>query len=252
MQKGFINEKKFAKMLDNKKIKELNENMKKLICTIFKNIKEDDTVECWTSKYFEKADIKIRINNEIKGISIKTGLYCSMHQESIESLYPFLRKIGVEERIINNIEKFLKGEINYEKVDAITYIFHNYNEINEIRDVLNNYFIKINLILRFIFQGTEKQKYGCDAIIHGIPEDFIWATKEEILEYLINYQNSHEIYLKFSVLNFKSYSRNLCKNKARESKQNEIQIKWYSLRKDLENIAKLRENKETDKINNNN
>lgn len=243
MQKGFINEKKFAKILDNKKIYQLPRELKKLIYYLFKNVKETDFVECWQSKYLEKADIKIKINNEIKGISIKTGKYCSMHQESTESLYPFLRKIGIEEKIINNIDDFLDGKINEKRVDAITYIFYNYKKTKEIREVFNNYYIKINLILRFIFQGTEKQKYGCDAIIHGTPDNFIWATKDEILKYLINYQNNHEIYLKFSALNFKSYDRNMRNSISEKINQNEIQIKWYSLKEDLENITCNRKNK---------
>lgn len=251
MQKGFINEENFARKLDNKKFKMLNSNFQNMLNSIFKNISEEDIVECWQSQYFEKADIKVKINNEIKGISIKTGKYCSMHQENTESFYPFLRKIGVDEKIIKNIEKFLVGKVNEQRVDAITYIFHNYNEVKEIREELNKYYVKINLILRFIFQGTEKQKYGCDAIIHGTPENFIWATKDEVLEYLINYQNNHEIYLKFSALNLKSYDRNLQNNEQRKLKQSEIQIKWYTIKDDLESIKELRENKKIEQINNN-
>ena len=242
MQKGFINEKNFAKIIDKNKIKDLNLNIQSLIYAIFKDIKEDDVVECWTSKYFEKTDIKIKINNEIKGVSIKTGKYCSMHQESTESLYPFFRRIGIDERIINKLDNFLIGKVEGKRVDAITYIFHNYDEIKMIKDTLNNYYIKVNLILRFLFQGTEKQKYGCDAILYGFPDNFIWATKEEILEYLIKYDNTHEIYLKFSALNLKSYDRNLRNNEIRKSKQNEIQIKWCTIKIDLENIKKLRKN----------
>ncbi len=251
MQKGFINEKKFAKMLDKNKIKELNANIQDLIYAIFIDVGEDDIVECWTSKYFEKADIKIKINNEIKGVSIKTGKYCSMHQESTDSLYPFFRRIGIDERIINKLDNFLIGEVDGKRLDAITYIFHNYDEIKMIKETLNNYYIKVNLILRFLFQGTEKQKYGCDAIIYGVPNKFTWATKEEILEYLVNYDNNHEVYLKFSALNLKSYDRNLRNNEMRKTKQNEIQIKWCTINADLENIKKLRVSNKNKKISNN-
>ena len=146
MQKGFINEKKFAKMLDKNKIKELNANIQDLIYAIFIDVGEDDIVECWTSKYFEKADIKIKINNEIKGISIKTGKYCSMHQESTDSLYPFFRRIGIDERIINKLDDFLIGEVDGKRVDAITYIFHNYDEIKMIKETLNNYYINYSFL----------------------------------------------------------------------------------------------------------
>lgn len=243
MQKGFINEKNFAKMIDKNKIKELNKNIQCLIYAIFKDIRENDIVECWKSKYFEKADIKIKINNEIKGISIKTGKYCSVHQESTKTLYPFFRRVGIEEKTIKALDSFLIGKVNDKRVDAITYIFHNYEEIKKIKDSLNNYYIKVNLILRFLFLGTEKQNYGCDAIIYGVPNSFLWATKEEILEYLINYDNNHEIFIKFSALNLKSYDRNLRNNEEKKSKQNEIQIKWNTIKIDLQNIEKLRKHK---------
>ena len=245
-----MNEKKFAKIIDKNKIKDLNVNIQNLIYAIFKDIEEDDTVECWTSKYFEKADIKIKINNEIKGVSIKTGKYCSMHQESTESLYPFFRRIGIEEKIMKSLDSFLIGKVNDKRVDAITYIFHNYEEIKKIKDSLNNYYIKVNLILRFLFLGTEKQNYGCDAIIYGVPNSFLWATKEEILEYLINYDNSHEIFIRFSALNLKSYDRNLRNNEEKKTKQNEIQIKWNTIKIDLQNIEKLRKQKKKFEIDN--
>lgn len=79
---------------------------------------------------------------------------------------------------------------------------------------------------------------------------FLWATKEEILEYLINYDNSHEIFIRFSALNLKSYDRNLRNNEEKKSKQNEIQIKWNTIKIDLQNIEKLRKQKKKFEIDN--
>jgi len=241
MQKGIINEKNFAKALDHKKIKEVSPELRKMICAIFGYVNPNDKIDCWQSKYYEKADIKIKINNEIKGVSIKTGIYCSMHQESKDSLYPFLRKIGVEENIIKKLNDFILGYVNGERVDSKTYMFFHNEEIKKIKESLNRYYIKTNLILRFIFQGTEIQKYDCDAILYGTPEKFIWATKDEVLEYLINYSEEKENVINFGALNIKCYDRNLRNNLSRVSKQNEIQIKWYTLENDLINIKKIRE-----------
>lgn len=244
MQKGIINEKNFAELLDNKKVSELSSELRKMIFAIFKNIELDNRIDCWQSEYYEKADIKVKINNEIKGISIKTGIYCSMHQESIESLYPFFRKIGIEEEIIEKLNSFIAGYVNGKRVDSITYILHHQKDINQIKEALNRYYIKINLILRFIFQGTEKQKYDCDAIIYGTPENFLWATKDEILEYLINYNDHKDYMINFSALNIKCYDRNLRNNIAKRDKQNDIQIKWYTLKNDLLKITKNRKDKQ--------
>ena len=83
MQKGIQNEIDFKNLLDNKKVYQLPNEIKKMLFFIFENISLKSTVHCWQSKYNEKADIKIKINGVIKGISIKSGKFCSMHQENI-------------------------------------------------------------------------------------------------------------------------------------------------------------------------
>lgn len=240
MQKGFENEKKFAKIIDNKRVNQLSSIFKDILYSLFTDVNENDYVECWQSKYYEKADIKLRINDEIKGISIKSGKYCSMHQEATNTFYPFLKKIGIDNRIIDKFEMYMQGFVKGKRVDAITYIFNNYKDIQKISEKFNEYYIKTNLILRFIFLGTEKQSYGCDAIIYGTPDNFLWATKNEILEYLINYQKGDTVYIKFSAFNIKNYDRNLRNNHSRISKQKDIQVKWYTIKEDLKNIEKIR------------
>lgn len=241
MQKGIQNEKDFAALLDGKKIKNLPINMQNLLYSIFDNANSESKIECWKSKYYEKADIKIRINGEIRGISIKTGTFCSMHQETTEKFYKFLSKIGVDNYIINMFQKFMLGFVKGKRVSAAIYVQHNQNDINTIRKKFNEYYIKTNLIIRFIFQGTEIQNYGCDAIIHGTPNKFLWATKDEILKYLTEYNIETYSHINVSALNIKSYDRNLRNNIQKIEKQEEIQVKWYSIEKDLKIITNLRQ-----------
>ena len=70
---GIANEVKFQKIFDKKMVKELKSQFQELLYSLFDNLKEDDYIECWQSKFKEKADIKMRINGNIKGISIKMG-----------------------------------------------------------------------------------------------------------------------------------------------------------------------------------
>lgn len=241
MQKGIQNEINFKNLLDNKKVYQLPNEVQEILFFIFENITLRSTVYCWRSKYNEKADIKIKINGVIKGISIKSGKFCSMHQENIKKFYPFLLKIGVDNKVIELFDKYLKGIINNKKVSAAEYIEKFPKDVDVIRNKFNEYYIKINLIIRFIFQGTEIQKYDCDALIYGTPESFIWATKKEILEYLVNYQIIKESFINISALNIKCYDRNLRNNPLRIEQQDSIQIKWYSIEDDLKNIIKKRE-----------
>lgn len=236
MTNGFKNEEEFKNLLDNKKIKELPINMQHLLLSIFDSANEESRVFCWRSKYLEKADIKVKINNVIKGISIKTGHHCSMHQEDKEKFYVFLSKIGVENHIVKLFDNFMIGKINEKKVCSKFYIENNLYDIEKIRKSFNNYYIKTNLIIRFLFQGTEIQNYGCEVILHGTPIDFIWATKSEILKYLLEYKIKDINYIPISALNIKCYDRNIRNNPSRKSCENKIQVKWYTIEEDLKKI----------------
>ncbi len=240
MSKGIINELNFVELFNNKIVKNLSKNAKELLYALFDNIDDNDIVICWKNKYLEKSDIKIKIKNNIKGISIKTGNECSMHQENKYKFYAYLNKIGVEEETIDMLDKFMIGKINNQKVDAKTYILNNVTDITKIKQVFNKYYIKNKLILRFIFQGTENQMYDCMAIIYGTPQNFIWATNSEVLQYLLKYENNVN-YINISNLNIKCYDRNLKGNPKHEKKVDDIQVKWYSLKEDILYITKIRE-----------
>lgn len=240
MQKGIQNEIDFKNLLDHKKVYQLPKDIQKMLFFVFENITLKSTVYCWRSKYQEKADIKIRINNIIKGISIKSGNYCSMHQEHIDKFYPFLLKIGVDEYIIKIFDNYMKGIINGIRVSSEEYILKNTKEINLLKKKFNEYYTKINLINRFIFQGTEIQKYDCDVLIYGTPLNFMWATKNEILKYLVEYEYTTRFFINISALNIKCYDRNLKNIPSKKVRQDNIQIKWYSIKEDFELITKLR------------
>ena len=116
MQKGIINEINFVNLLNKKIVKNLPTEMQELLFHIYKDINLNSNIECWQSRYIEKADIKIRINNEIKGISIKSSMYSSMHQEPTEKFYNFLKKIGVEQKVIKMFDNFILGYVEGKRV----------------------------------------------------------------------------------------------------------------------------------------
>ncbi|MBE6154679.1 MAG: hypothetical protein E7163_03820 [Firmicutes bacterium] len=240
MQKGIKNEYDFVLFLNNKIVGNLNKDCQDLLYNIFDTIKSTDRLICWKSKFCEKADIKIKINKEIRGLSIKTGKHPSIHQESIKTFYPFLTKIGVDNFIIEKFDKFMKGYLNGNRVKSKDYIESNKEDINTIRNKFNEYYLLLNFIVRFLIQGTEKQHYDCDAIIYGTPRTFMWATKEEIIKYLLNYKTINFNFINISALNIKAYDRNLRNSKKVTIKQDDIQIKWFNIESHFYNIKTLR------------
>lgn len=243
--KGIFNEYAFAKALDQKRVKELNFQFQDLLYNLFNDLKENDNIECWKSKFNEKADIKIRINDNIKGISIKMGESNSVHQEHINSISNYLLGIGMNNEIVEKLRSYILGNINGKQVNAKEYKLLKKDEILEIKNSLADFYVKTCLIIRFLFKGKESQIYDADAIIHGTPKNFLWASKSEILKYLVAYPDGKTINVKIGPLFIQTRNRNL-KNRI-NAKQNEeyIQVKWYNLRKDLYFITKRRENQKS-------
>ncbi len=241
MQKGIKNEINFKQLLDRKMVKDLPSNLQDMLYALFLDIEPTSIIDCWRSKYLEKADIKIKIHGVIKGISIKTGKDCSMHQEIVSKFYPFLLKIGVDNRIVDEFNNFMLGIIDNQKVGEKTYIANHREKIDIIKEVFNEPYVMINLILRFIFQGTEIQKYDCDAILYGTIDNFLWATKNELLTYLLKYKATNSSGINIGSLTIKNYDRNLRESTKRKNCENSIQVKWPNLKYDLMCIEKLRE-----------
>lgn len=239
---GIANEINFATKFNKKLVNELDENSQALLYTLFDNLKPTDYIESWKSKFNEKADIKIRINGDIKGISIKIGNCNSVHQEHIDTFSSYLLNIGISNYIVDKIKAYINGTINGIVVDAKTYKEKKKNDIIEIKNALADLYIKICLIIRFLFKGQEGQIYDADAIIHGTPSDFYWATKSEVLEYLISYPDGITINVKIGPLFIQCRNRNLKNNLDSMYAKDYIQIKWYNLKKDLYFITKKRKN----------
>ena len=238
--RGIANEIKFVKLFDKKQVNNLDNNSRELIHSLFDNLTGMEVIECWKSKYREKADIKIRINGEIRGVSIKMGESNSIHQEHINSLTTYLLNIGLSKKIVMYLQEYINGKINGLQLDAKTYKKVREKEIIAMKNALSDLYIKINLIIRFIFKGNENQIYDADAIIHGTPNNFLWATKSEILRYLIDYPDGTTINVKVGPLFIQCRNRNLKNNFFSRYAENYIQVKWYNLKKDLYFITKKR------------
>lgn len=237
---GIYNEIKFVGLFDGRKVKDMNKNAKELLISLFGPLSGEEHIECWKSKYKEKADIKIRINGNIKGISIKMGESNSVHQEHLASLTNYLLNIGVDNEIVNKLTDYIIGVINDTRIDAATYKRIKSEDIIAIKNALSDLYVKVSLIIRFLFKGKENEPYDADAIIHGTPYKFLWATKSEILKYLIAYPDGNTINVKVGPLFIQSRNRNLKEKEISKIDEKYIQVKWYNLKKDLYFITKMR------------
>lgn len=187
---GFDNEFAFVLELNNKTIKELNPLFRDLIDAIFPNENENSIIKCWCNHLQQKSDILIKINNKIKGISIKKGIKNSVHVEPISHFISFLITNNISR---NNIIEYLKfhyadGTTNGKGLNRMSteeYKVKNQTKIDKINKELNNEKLLIKAIDRFILRGNNSS-FPISALIHGEVNDFVFITKEDIINIILS------------------------------------------------------------------
>ena len=192
---GYDNEFEFVKYFNGKKINELNPISYDLIKTLFPLENENSIIKCWRNHYKQKSDIMIKINNKMKGISIKKGSRNSVHVEPISEFIHFLIQNNISRE---NIIEYLKyhyadGSTNGKgkvRLSASDYKKKNQNKIDELNIQLNNEKLIKKSILRFVLKGNNSN-YPIDAIIYGEVNDYLWITANDIMNIILSKRNSY-------------------------------------------------------------
>ena len=234
---GKNNEYEFIKYLNGKRIFELNQNFKKLINELFPNVEQDSIIKCWKNKYKQKSDIFIKINNEIKGISIKKGYKNSVHVERISDFIHFLIENNIDRKIVIEYLKYhyADGSTNgkgKKRISVEEYKKENQYKIDKINENLNNEKLIKKAIERFITKG-KNSNYYISAIIYGEVDNFIWATKEQIQEIILLKKDIYSSGIHFGALTCQPKNRCLNYNPLYEKDRYCIQIKWYNIFDDI-------------------
>ncbi len=245
---GFENEIDFIAALSNKSFKQLNDNLKRFINFLYPQVKNEDLIKCYSGKAGQKPDIIIEINDIKKNISIKKGSGNSVHQEDIDLFMDFLSSLDISEDTKVELLKYHwadgttdgSGKI---RMSSSEYKASHETEIKIINKELNKKEPLIKLITRILFKGKSDFFEEADAIYYGNINNGLWATKEEIIDYVLKNQfNINSIH--FGPLTYQIWNRCLNFNPKTENRRNVMQVKWGSLEKDLIAINKERDSDE--------
>lgn len=237
MNNGEKNEYDFVLIFNNKKISELDLISYNLIHSIYRDIDDNCIIKAWRNHYKQKTDIMLSINGIIKGLSIKMGSKNSVHIEPLSSFIKFLKENKIPKYIIDLYLKyhFADGTIDGKgdkRISSNEYKLAHENEIDLINLYFNSDELLNKVIDRFVTVGNNSQ-YSIDAICLGIPSDYIWITREDIVKILHYRLLLHSSGVHFSSLFCQPQTRNLNYNALYESKRYCVQIKWYSLYDDI-------------------
>ncbi len=239
---GYQNEFDFIKEINKKHFYELNPLLQELIETLYPNVSSNDVITAYKYGRYAKVDMVIEIGEIKKGISIKSGAKNSVHVEPIKSFVCFLKNNEFKEE--DKLLRYLYSDGTNNNTGTIRESIKEYKE-KHLDDIalINQELIKLKklLIERFLIKVDINYKVTVDAFIDGTPEGFLWATKREVINYLMDTDSiSQSIHL--SNLFIQEWNKNLNYNPKYEFCRDYIQVKWYSLFDDFIKIMCIRKN----------
>ena len=239
---GYQNEINFINYLNKKKYKQVNILFQEMLKQLYPEIKLEDTIKAYKYGKYAKVDIVINVNGVEKGISVKCGINNSVHLEPIDRFVLYLENLGFSNK--DKLLRYLYSDGTNNNTGNIRQSSAEYKEENE-KDIIeiNNELRKIEfyLINRFLIKTEVNYRVTVDMFIVGYVDDFLWALKEEVLEYLIKIeQNSSGVHV--SNLFIQNWNKNLKYNPKYEHCRGYIQVKWYSILEDIMMIIIFRNN----------
>ncbi len=234
---GFQNEIEFIKSINNKKIININYNLQLFLEDIFPKITKTDIVKCYKNEKPQKCDIFIKVNDEVKRISIKKGVKNSVHNEPISEMIHFLIESHMPRDLVIEFLKYHYADGTTNGTGSVRMTIEDYKKehqakIDSINNFINQKSLLIKAIDRFVLKGRNS-KEKIDAIIYGIPDDFLWIKRKDIYKILIKKRNNYSSGIHFSSLSYQPLNRCINNNPKYEKCRYISQVKWYNICDDI-------------------
>lgn len=234
---GFQNEIQIKEYLSGKKIGELNLLFRNFIEDIYGISDENSIIKCNVDYNNKKFDLVLNIGGIIKRISVKKGIHNSVHVEGISSFIHFLIDSGVDREAVIEYLKYhyADGTTNgsgTHRISVEEYKQNHQKQIDFINEQINTPYILKRAVRRFVLQGKNSNQ-SIDAILYGTVNDFLWIKSEDIEEVVMRQINLYSTGVHFGPLYCQPMTRCLNYNKLYEKKRFCVQIKWYTIFKDI-------------------
>lgn len=235
---GFTNEDNIRLAINNKKLSQLNKNLRNMIVSVFGQSDDNTLIFCHKRGGVDKTDLSIEVNGVTKYISVKIGSGNSVHQEGVEDFIKFLsQNYGEDKEVFNAIRHFIWGDGSLDgkgerqnRIDARRYA----KKYPENVKIIKRYFhaIKPRLVERFIVLG-DKSTHRPDYMYYGDSENGICVDSDKAIEFLSDDANESNSTIPVGRLCFQAWNRALKEDTRSEHKRGEIQLKWPTLQEDL-------------------
>lgn len=241
MNDGFINEQALREYINKNNFNTYNKNIRSFLEFVFGpkfNSKLPFRAEKKAGQV--KPDICIIHNGIKKYISVKKGSGNSVHQESIEVFFPFLKSI-LDNTSLNHLKKFHFGDDTLDDTGKIRYNATECKtryakEVSALNLKLSEWHILSEFLNRFLFIGNAGNLV-VDFVYHGNIDSGLWASHDEIINYVKN-TNFPLKAIHFGPLTYQVWGRDEKRTAVHPDRRYVMQIKWGSLTKDLQTIRR--------------
>ena len=246
-ENGFVVENLLISALNNKKVKELNDNLKEMLEKLFGDIDEDEIVECEKFKGFFKPDIVITYQGNKKYVSVKSGNAVTVHEEQLSTFVSFLHKTGFSKEALDTVKLYQYGDGTTdgtgEKRMNWREVYEKYaDKIKKANIEFNRDKMKVYKVMdRLLFQGVDVEAIQADAIYHGDVDNGVLVTKDSVDGYFAFKEWNQYDALHIGPFFLKPHSRfvgvpdDRIKN---EHLRHKIQINWSNMKADMLYIDK--------------
>jgi len=229
--------------LEHRRVGDLDNNMRHFISCLFGVVDENATIEVNKPDEPLKPDLFIRIGNEERDVSIKTGGATQFHSENIKTFILFLRSIGISEQTQRTILYYHFGDGTMDgsgkkryRVDLL--IIKMANAIKEANAELNANFDIIKRITdRIIYQGVDPSSKRATHIYHGDMEFGVTVSERQIDKWMSNRTWRYSKYIHIGPFVLRPEARYVDKPIRSDYKRRHVNAIWINAEADIRLIS---------------
>lgn len=240
---GLFIESEIAMGFNNKKISNLNRNLKYTLFSIFGPLDENEIVRSEQIKDMNKPDIWVEYKGERKYISIKSGRATEVHAELLSSFVPFLAECGLSEWGCDFVKRYCyadgttdgTGEYAMDFFALKTHFLRDTQRFNEEVMQIPGFIEKV--LKRCLFEGNHD----------GVPAEYIYfgdsnygnlVSQRQIAKHLTRKDWAFMTNPHIGPLQFRAHIRGKSRNPEHEYKRHTIDLWWANLYADIDYISK--------------
>ena len=241
---GIQFEKDFVNALHEHSYGELNQNLKFLIKTLYKQIDLEEKIHAELVMGYVKPDVRIFYMGQEKYISLKSGASDVIHQEKVEQMVEFFRSNGISEKTIETILLFQFGDNTTDgsgeiRLDYTAISFQLHDRIIEANIELNKSKQFINACLkRFLFQGTREEYPLADIIYHGNLEYGVFMNYQQTINHMKYRTYDFIKNIHIGPMHIKAHARYHHGVVLDEESRHKTDIRWVNLNTDIDYISR--------------